>query len=66
MRDFYDDNIVETHPIFVSHSTALQFVIYYDDIEVANALGAKAGFHKLGKNNNLIVHDYTFPVYNIV
>lgn len=34
--------------MFSAHPLALQFVIYYDDIEVANPLGAKAGFHKLG------------------
>jgi len=49
MRDFCDASFVKNHPIFISHPLALQFVLFYDDIEVANALGAKAGSHKLGK-----------------
>jgi len=49
MRDFCDGKFVKTHPIFNAHPLALQFILFYDDIEVANALGAKAGSHKLGK-----------------
>lgn len=30
------------------HMNALAFVLYYDDIEVANPLGSRAGTHKLG------------------
>ena len=49
MRDFCDASFVRSHHVFTSHPNALQFVLYYDDIEVANPLGAKAGAHKLGK-----------------
>ena len=48
MRDFCDAYHVKSHPIFSSHQNALQFILFYDDIEVANPLGAKAGVHKLG------------------
>ena len=34
---------------FSNHPTALQFILYYDDIEVCNPLGSSAGIHKLGK-----------------
>ena len=34
--------------IFSTHSDALQLILYYDDIEVANPLGSRAGNHKLG------------------
>jgi len=49
MRDFCDATFYKDHPVFKSHPEALQFVLYYDDIEVANPLGSKAGVHKLGK-----------------
>jgi len=66
MRDFCDASFVKTHPIFNAHPLALQFILFYDDIEVANALGAKAGHHKLGRiyRQSCIdaVHD-TFILY---
>ena len=49
MRDICDGEFVRNHPIFSQHSHALQFLLYYDDIEVCNPLGAKAGKHKLGE-----------------
>ena len=48
MRDFCDGQFVKNHKEFTSHQNAFQFIIYYDDIEVANPLGAKAGKHNLG------------------
>ena len=36
------------HWAFSKYPDALQFIMYYDEIEVANPLGAKAGKHKLG------------------
>ena len=48
MRDFCDAQLWKTHTVFQKHPKALQFVVYYDEIEVANPLGAKAGIHKLG------------------
>jgi hypothetical protein len=47
-RDFCDGDFFNHHPIFTTSSNVLQFVLYYDDIEVANALGSRAGNHKLG------------------
>ena len=49
LRDFCDGYFFKEHPVLKKHPTALQIIVYYDDIEIANALGAKAGFHKLGK-----------------
>ena len=48
LRDFCDANFVKAHPVFKAHPDALQFILFYDDMEVANPLGAKAGIHKLG------------------
>lgn len=48
MMDFCDAYYFKNHKIFNSYRNALQLILYYDDIEVANPLGAKAGIHKLG------------------
>ena len=45
LQDFCDANFVRAHPVFKTHSDALQFILFY---EVANPLGANAGIHKLG------------------
>ena len=49
MRDFCDGTYYKEHPVFSAHPEALQILLYYDDIEVGNPLGTKAGEHKLGK-----------------
>ena len=36
LRDFCDANFVKAHPVFKTHPNALQFILFYDDIEVAN------------------------------
>ena len=44
----YNDGIdVSNHPIFCSEPTALQVILYCDDMEVTNPLGSSAGVHKL-------------------
>ena len=48
LRDFCDGNFFRNHKVFSKYPDALQFIMYYDEIEVANPLGAKAGKHKLG------------------
>ena len=48
LRDFCDANFIKSHNLFNTHPDTLQFILFYDDIEVANPLGAKAGIHKLG------------------
>ena len=48
LRDFCDGNFVKAHPIFKTDPDALQFILFNDDTELANPLGAKAGIHKLG------------------
>lgn len=51
IKDFCDGSFIKNHAIFQAHPQALQIIIYYDDIEVGNALGSKSGIHKLGKFN---------------
>jgi hypothetical protein len=35
--------------LFSRDPTALQLMLYYDEVEIANPLGSKAGKHKLGR-----------------
>lgn len=48
IEDFCDAQIFKTHPLFSKDPTALQIMLYYDEVEVANPLGSKCGKHKLG------------------
>ena len=49
LEDFCDEEYFKEHQVFKVHPNALQFILYYDDIEVANPLGAKSGVHKIGE-----------------
>ena len=48
MSNFCDAQFIKESEIFKRNPTALQLIMYYDNIKVANPLGAKAGIHKLG------------------
>lgn len=48
LRDYCDSIFFKQHPLFKNHPNALQLLMHYDDVEVANPLGSKAGTHKLG------------------
>ena len=50
--DFCDATFFKNHSLFSSgdESLLLQFIIYYDDVEVTNPLGSSKGKHKLGKD----------------
>jgi hypothetical protein len=50
MYDLCDGELFSTghHPLFSMNHKAIQLLLYYDDFEVANPLGAKATIHKLG------------------
>ena len=45
------------HPLFSTNPKALQILLYYDDFEIANPLGAKATIHKIGKTTILLFHN---------
>lgn len=50
MRDLCDEDDFNQgkHPLFSVNLKAIQLILYYDDFEVANPLGAKAVVHKIG------------------
>ena len=55
LADYCDGNQFKHHPLFSSQSTALQIMLYYDELEVSNPLGTKTKVHKLGQlRNNLV------------
>ena len=57
-RDYCDGSFYKNHPLFSKDKAALQIIVYYDDIEVANPLGSRAGNHKLGTCNYNILNVY--------
>ena len=48
MRDYCDSPAFLDQPLFKDDSTALQIQLFYDDVEMANPLGANTKVHKLG------------------
>lgn len=43
-----DGSIFKNHLLFNTDDSALQIIIYYDDVEPSNPLGPHRGHHKLG------------------
>lgn len=56
LNDLRDGDFFKTHEIFSKYPTALQFVIYYDELEVCNPLGSKNKIHKLGNTINCAIY----------
>ena len=50
MEDFCDGSYFSEHPLFSVESTALQIMLYFDEMEVCNPIGSRAKKHKLGKH----------------
>ena len=53
MRDYCDSKDFNEHPIFSAEPNALQIQLYYDDIDVCNAIGSKSVIHTLGNLHNV-------------
>lgn len=49
LEDFCDGSLCRSHPLFSIDSSAIQLLVYYDDVEVTNPLGSAATVHKLGE-----------------
>lgn len=49
MGDYCDGSQFKDHPLFKNDPIAFQIRLYYDDLEICNALGSKTKKHKLGK-----------------
>ena len=48
MGDYCNGEQFQYHQLFKDDPCALQIGLYYDDLEVCNALGSKTKTHKLG------------------
>ena len=48
LGDYCDGENFKKSPLFSTDETALQILLYYDEIEVCNPIGSKATVHKLG------------------
>jgi hypothetical protein len=48
LSDYCDGSLYNSHNLFSKDHTALQLIVYYDDVEVCNPLGSRAKKHKLG------------------
>ena len=49
IEDFCDGSAFKEHPLFSIDPTALQLMLFYDDMEVCNPIGSRAKKHKLGE-----------------
>uniref|UniRef100_A0A1X7URL4 Uncharacterized protein n=1 Tax=Amphimedon queenslandica TaxID=400682 RepID=A0A1X7URL4_AMPQE len=47
MEDYCDGKFFNELTVFRAHPNALQFILYCDDIEVANPSGSRSGVHKM-------------------
>ena len=48
MRDFTDGKYFKRHPFFSVNIRRLRLLFFFDDFEVSNPLGPRAGDHKIG------------------
>ena len=48
IEDLCDGQLFKAHPLFSRDLNALQLLLYYDELEIANTLGSKTVKYKLG------------------
>ncbi|XP_034240899.1 uncharacterized protein LOC117645090 [Thrips palmi] len=48
LKSWMDGSDFENHPLLTKYPKALQICLFYDDLEIASALGSKTIIHKLG------------------
>ncbi len=51
ISDYCDATFFKSHEMFRKNNNELQLIMYFDEIEVCNPLGAQRGIHKLGITN---------------
>ena len=66
MGDFCDGDYFKHHQLFEENLAALQICLYYDDLEICNALGSKTKKHKLGILHTQIIVKSLFTLWLIV
>lgn len=59
IADFCDAQLFKQHPLFGKDESALQIILYYDEVETANCLGSHAGYNsKLGKHEQQFMQQH--------
>ena len=48
LKDYCDGKCFHEHPLFSADPVALQLILYYDEVELCNALGSRRKKHKIG------------------
>ena len=48
LSDFCDGYLFKNHPVFSTDPTALQIILYYDELELTNPVGCFVKKHKIG------------------
>ena len=70
--DYCDGEMYHNHPLFSVNSSALQLMIYYDELELCNPLGSRRKKHKIGNDflpfhiNYLVVTSYAGAFYYLL
>lgn len=49
LEDICDGKRFKEHPLYSNDKTALQIMLYFDELEVCNPIGSNRKKHKLGK-----------------
>lgn len=63
LQDYCDGSGFKTHSLFSTDPTALQVMLFYDDVEICNPIGSRSKIHKLGNENLDLVMDSYVPVW---
>uniref|UniRef100_A0A1X7V1K2 Uncharacterized protein n=1 Tax=Amphimedon queenslandica TaxID=400682 RepID=A0A1X7V1K2_AMPQE len=53
IADYCDGDLFRSHNLFCEKPNSLQIILYFDEIEVCNPLGAHSGLQKLGIETTL-------------
>jgi len=48
LSDYCDGTLYKSHELYQQSPQALQLIMYFDELEVCNPLGAQKCVHKLG------------------
>uniref|UniRef100_A0A1X7STL8 Uncharacterized protein n=1 Tax=Amphimedon queenslandica TaxID=400682 RepID=A0A1X7STL8_AMPQE len=55
IADYCDGDLFRSHNLFCEKPNSLQIILYFDEIEVCNPLGAHSCLQKLGKTFDIII-----------
>lgn len=65
IADYCDGSFVKNHPYFQRNPNALQLVMYFDEVEICDALASHKGQHKLGKSSKHIPHSLLYHLLHL-